>query len=302
MQVHWFKGSYKQALLEADQKNIPLLTFIYDKSNDSGIMSQRLDSELVYTAIEEKLIPVKVPATSEEALWLGQLSPTNQLPCVFIVSSGRVVYSMVGTMPETVIRSRIKSITDMHSIMDGPPLPETNTFPSIIPRTLSSECDASVAKSTPNKKKIRFHIPDKNKSENHGSHKSIVKMATQPGEDKDNMCPHPMQTDSLDKCELTVRLLDGSLLNLQLSPNETLAQIIGSIKKNRTDSCTSFTLVQRFPYRLFTRKDLSKSMRDLNLCPIATVDMEPPIESHQSVGKNILMRVGSLLSIGSRKT
>ncbi|KAG1463589.1 hypothetical protein G6F46_003405 [Rhizopus delemar] len=74
---------------------------------------------------------------------------------------------------------------------------------------------------------------------------------------------------------LNIRLLDGTNLRHQFEASDTLATLKDWIQQNRTDSNKSYKLSSQFPTRLFTEADDHTTLRDLDLCPSATIIMKP---------------------------
>ncbi|CEP12960.1 hypothetical protein [Parasitella parasitica] len=75
---------------------------------------------------------------------------------------------------------------------------------------------------------------------------------------------------------LNIRQLDGSNIRHQFEAICTLSQVRDWIKENRTESAKKpYKLSSQFPTRLFTDTDNDTTLKDLNLCPSATIIMKP---------------------------
>ncbi|KAI9244246.1 hypothetical protein BY458DRAFT_561043 [Sporodiniella umbellata] len=82
---------------------------------------------------------------------------------------------------------------------------------------------------------------------------------------------------------LNIRLLDGSTIRHQFEASDTLSTVKEWIQESRTDGNSEYKLSAQFPTRLFTESDSYNSLRDLNLCPSATIIMKPIYKSTSSL-------------------
>ncbi|KAK4517228.1 peroxisomal copper amine oxidase [Mucor velutinosus] len=75
---------------------------------------------------------------------------------------------------------------------------------------------------------------------------------------------------------LNIRQLDGSNIRHQFEAVSTLSEVRNWIQENRTeDAKKPYKLSSQFPTRLFTDADDNTTLKDLNLCPSATIIMKP---------------------------
>ncbi|GAN03127.1 UBX domain-containing protein 4-like isoform X2 [Mucor ambiguus] len=75
---------------------------------------------------------------------------------------------------------------------------------------------------------------------------------------------------------LNIRQLDGSNIRHQFEAVSTLSEVRHWIQENRTeDAKKPYKLSSQFPTRLFTDADDNTTLKDLNLCPSATIIMKP---------------------------
>ncbi|CAO3633508.1 unnamed protein product [Mucor fragilis] len=75
---------------------------------------------------------------------------------------------------------------------------------------------------------------------------------------------------------LNIRQLDGSNIRHQFEAASTLSEVRNWIKENRTeDAKKPYKLSSQFPTRLFTDADDDTTLKELNLCPSATIIMKP---------------------------
>ncbi|KAF1807562.1 hypothetical protein FB192DRAFT_1270770 [Mucor lusitanicus] len=75
---------------------------------------------------------------------------------------------------------------------------------------------------------------------------------------------------------LNIRQLDGSNIRHQFEAASTLSEVRHWIQENRTeDAKKPYKLSSQFPTRLFTEADDATTLKDLNLCPSATIIMKP---------------------------
>ncbi|KAL7309297.1 hypothetical protein PS15m_011401 [Mucor circinelloides] len=75
---------------------------------------------------------------------------------------------------------------------------------------------------------------------------------------------------------LNIRQLDGSNIRHQFEAVSTLSEVRNWIKENRTeDAKKPYKLSSQFPTRLFTDADDDRTLKELNLCPSATIIMKP---------------------------
>lgn len=75
---------------------------------------------------------------------------------------------------------------------------------------------------------------------------------------------------------LNIRQLDGSNIRHQFEATSTLSEVRHWIQENRTEDVKKpYKLSSQFPTRLFTDADDDTALKDLNLCPSATIIMKP---------------------------
>ncbi|KAI9499261.1 hypothetical protein BDB00DRAFT_796052 [Zychaea mexicana] len=77
-----------------------------------------------------------------------------------------------------------------------------------------------------------------------------------------------------DASSISIRQLDGSSLRNKFQATDTLAAVKDWIDQNRTDGDQPYKLLAQFPTRQFSIGDEQKSLRELDLCPSATIIMK----------------------------
>ncbi|KAG0241921.1 hypothetical protein BGW41_005086 [Actinomortierella wolfii] len=95
---------------------------------------------------------------------------------------------------------------------------------------------------------------------------------------------------------LNVRLFDGSSIRNVFQAVDTLSTVRQWIDQNRGEDNTPYNIVQVIPPRTFT--DEEKSLRDLDLCPSATLVLKPIVRSADAYGGSGGGAVSSLMGLG----
>ncbi|KAI8377371.1 hypothetical protein BD560DRAFT_390901 [Blakeslea trispora] len=91
---------------------------------------------------------------------------------------------------------------------------------------------------------------------------------------------------------LSIRQLDGSSIRHPFKATDTLGLVHEWIQQNRTDDIhTPYKLSSLFPTRLFTEADNKTILRDLNLCPSATIVMKP-VKASTSIASSFSSSTG----------
>ncbi|CAO3701701.1 unnamed protein product [Rhizopus microsporus] len=91
---------------------------------------------------------------------------------------------------------------------------------------------------------------------------------------------------------LNIRLLDGTNMRHQFEASDTLATVKHWIEQNRTDEKRDYKLSSLFPTRLFTEADDNTSLRDLDLCPSATIILKRSKNIAPSLNQNSSSQLG----------
>ncbi|CEG66689.1 hypothetical protein RMATCC62417_03224 [Rhizopus microsporus] len=91
---------------------------------------------------------------------------------------------------------------------------------------------------------------------------------------------------------LNIRLLDGTNMRHQFEASDTLATVKHWIEQNRTDEKRDYKLSSLFPTRLFTEADDNTSLRDLDLCPSATIILKRNKNIALSLNQNNSSQLG----------
>ncbi|KAG2206696.1 hypothetical protein INT47_003638 [Mucor saturninus] len=110
------------------------------------------------------------------------------------------------------------------------------------------------------------------------------KMASQRRERERSSLPHLQQQEvhsnsgnssNSEFSNLNIRQLNGTNLRNKFEATTTLSHVKDWISQNRTDDRKPFKLSSQFPTRAFTDEDNDTTLRDLDLCPSATIIMKP---------------------------
>ncbi|KAI8142060.1 hypothetical protein BJV82DRAFT_158774 [Fennellomyces sp. T-0311] len=73
---------------------------------------------------------------------------------------------------------------------------------------------------------------------------------------------------------ISIRQLDGSTIRNKFQASDTLGAVKDWIDKNRTDGDQPYKLLAQFPTRQFSIGEEQHTLRDLDLCPSATIIMK----------------------------
>ncbi|OBZ89602.1 UBX domain-containing protein 4 [Choanephora cucurbitarum] len=93
---------------------------------------------------------------------------------------------------------------------------------------------------------------------------------------------------------LSIRQLDGSSIRHQFKATDTLGLVHEWIRQNRTDDINKpYKLSSQFPTRLFTEADDKATLRELDLCPSATVIMKPT-KATTSIASSLSSSTGAM--------
>ncbi|KAL1929004.1 hypothetical protein VTP01DRAFT_2063 [Rhizomucor pusillus] len=79
---------------------------------------------------------------------------------------------------------------------------------------------------------------------------------------------------SHDFSNLSIRQLDGSTMRNQFDATATLGNVKEWVDQNRTDGDQPYKLLAQFPTRQFSIMDEQRTLRELELCPSATLIMK----------------------------
>ncbi|KAF9162141.1 hypothetical protein DFQ26_003827 [Actinomortierella ambigua] len=95
---------------------------------------------------------------------------------------------------------------------------------------------------------------------------------------------------------LNIRLFDGSSIRNVFQATDALSVVRQWIDQNRGEDETPYNIVQVIPPRMFT--DEEKTLRDLDLCPSATLVLKPIVRSTSAYGGSGSGAVTSLMGLG----
>ncbi|KAF9976457.1 hypothetical protein BGZ73_008525 [Actinomortierella ambigua] len=95
---------------------------------------------------------------------------------------------------------------------------------------------------------------------------------------------------------LNVRLFDGSSIRNVFQATDTLSVVREWIDQNRGEDDTPYNIVQVIPPRMFADED--KTLRDLDLCPSATLVLKPIVRSTDAYGGSGSGVVSSVMGLG----
>ncbi|KAI9278631.1 hypothetical protein BDA99DRAFT_492685 [Phascolomyces articulosus] len=93
----------------------------------------------------------------------------------------------------------------------------------------------------------------------------------------ENVLPLPQRKSSSgqhDSSSISIRQLDGSSIRNKFQATDTLSAVKDWIDQNRSDGDQPYKLLAQFPTRQFSIGDEQKSLKELELCPSATLIMK----------------------------
>ncbi|KAI9319438.1 hypothetical protein BX666DRAFT_2025732 [Dichotomocladium elegans] len=95
------------------------------------------------------------------------------------------------------------------------------------------------------------------------------------GRDAENASGSPNRASSShDHSSISIRQLDGSTIRNKFKAADPLAFVKDWVDQNRTDGDQPYKLLAQFPTRQFSIGDEARTLRELDLCPSATLIMK----------------------------
>ncbi|CAH1762584.1 5248_t:CDS:10 [Entrophospora sp. SA101] len=240
----WFTGSVMEAVNLATTKNVIFMVYIYDENEESQQMNNITENSNSAKTIKDKTVALRISRDSEEAI-------------MFV---GAVRDYIPGVVSEENLISRINTVASLNLS-----IPTSTSLPVSPP---VAEKEHEINRRTQGKA-----MQDVYRQQNEAKTKKIADEFAKQKKDEEEAKRRIREQIALDKAEhIYVRLLNGDIVRKKFQSTQTLEDVKTWIEEDRTDGKAPYNLIQNFPHRQFSINDETKSLKELNLCPMVIVN------------------------------
>lgn len=298
----WYEQSVAEAVSTVTAKNLILLVYIYDDSEQSKQLENTILDNEVVSVLREKTIALKMEKDSENAKMFAQLYPISQVPVVYYIMQGTIKDFSLHDARATDIVSKVNALIPNNRVKDK--LEEVRKKRAEEEKAQAREREIKRREEGKLAQETRLALQEKQnklslekkKKEKKEEEEYKKKVKAQIAKDRENQIAARKaekerkvlesqrneqsnkpsgSANFYDHSNLNIKQLDGSSIRNNFSSSDTLASVSQWIDAARTDGDMPYKLFAQFPNRNFDIGDEQRTLLELKLCPSGTLIMKP---------------------------